>query len=72
MVLVNNLSVVQQRAEESVTLVQLIITGIFLGMAYFLALVFADFGSQSTAVQLGGLAVMLGAIVLLVRKMFPG
>jgi len=41
-------------------------------MAYFLALVFADFGSQSTAVQLGGLAVMLGAIVLLVRKMFPG
>jgi hypothetical protein len=72
MVLVNNLSVVQQRAEESVTLVQLIMTGIFLGMAYFLALVFADFGSQSTAVQLGGLAVMLGAIVLLVRKMFPG
>ena len=72
MVLVNNLSLVQQRAEESVTLVQLIMTGIFLGMAYFLALVFADFGSQSTAVQLGGLAVMLGAIVLLVRKMFPG
>jgi len=72
MILVNNLPVVQQRAEESVTLVQLIMTGIFLGMAYFLVLVFADFGSQSTAVQLGGSAVMLGAIVLFVRKMFPG
>lgn len=46
-------------------------TGIFLGMAYFLLLVFADFGSQSTGVQLGGFAVMLGTIILIVRKMFP-
>lgn len=61
-----------QRAEESVTVVQLIMTGILFGIAYFLLLVFADFGSQGTAVQLGGFAVMLGAIILIVRKMFPG
>ena len=53
------------------TFVQLIMTVIFFGMAYFLLLVFADFGSQSTAVQFGGFAIVLGAIVLGVRKMFP-
>ncbi|MEM7636616.1 MAG: hypothetical protein AAF299_18765 [Pseudomonadota bacterium] len=53
------------------TFVQLIMIGIFLGMAYFLLLVFADFGSRSTAVQLGGMAVVLGAIIVIVRKMFP-
>ena len=54
------------------TFVQLIMTGIFFGVAYFLVLVFADLGSQSAEVQFGGFAVMLGAIVLFVRKMFPG
>ena len=69
--LTNNLVVAWHRAEGGVTFVQLIMTVIFFGMAYFLLLVFADFGSQSTAVQFGGFAVVLGAIVLGVRKMFP-
>ena len=54
------------------TVVQFIMIGVFLGIAYFLLLVFADFGSQSAAVQFGGFAVILGAIILVVRKMFPG
>lgn len=69
--LVDNLIWVWQSAESDVTFVQLIMIGIFLGMAYFLLLVFADFGSRSTAVQLGGMAVVLGAIIVIVRKMFP-
>ncbi len=69
--LVDNLVWVWQSAESDVTFVQLIMIGIFLGMAYFLLLVFADFGSRSTAVQLGGMAVVLGAIIVIVRKMFP-
>jgi hypothetical protein len=68
----NNRFLVWQRVEESVTFVQLIMTAIFLGMAYFLLLVFADFGSQDTAVQFGVFAGVLGAIVIIVRKMFPG
>ncbi|NNJ76774.1 MAG: hypothetical protein HKP56_16640 [Anderseniella sp.] len=54
------------------TFVQLIMTGIFLGMAYFLLRVFADFGSQDTAAQFGIFAILLVAIVVFVRKMFPG
>lgn len=54
------------------TFVQLIMTGIFFGIAYFLLLVFADFGRQGAAVQFGGCAVVLGAIVVFIRKMFPG
>ena len=54
------------------TFVQLIMTGIFVGMAYFLLRVFADLGSQDTAAQFGIVAILLGAIVVVVRKMFPG
>ncbi|WP_337660047.1 hypothetical protein [Anderseniella sp. Alg231-50] len=54
------------------TFVQLIMAGIFFGIAYFLLQVFTDFESQSTAVQFGGFAVVLGVIVVTVRKMFPG
>jgi hypothetical protein len=54
------------------TFVQLIMTGIFLAMAYFLLQVFADFGSQGTAAQFGVFAILLVAIVVVVRKMFPG
>jgi len=46
-------------------------SGIFIGIAYFLLVVFADFGSQSSAIQFGGFAVILGAIIVGVRKMFP-
>ena len=53
------------------TLVQLIMTGIFLGMAYFLLRVFADLGSHSTAARVGIFAIILVAIVVFVRKMFP-
>lgn len=53
------------------TIVQFIMAGIFLGIAYFLLLIFADFGSQSAAIQFGGFAVILGVIILIVRKMFP-
>lgn len=69
--LANNLCMGWQRAEESVTIVQFIMAGIFLGIAYFLLLIFADFGSQSAAIQFGGFAVILGVIILIVRKMFP-
>lgn len=54
------------------TLIQLVMSGIFIGIAYFLLVVFADFGSQSSALQFGGFAVILGAIIVGVRKMFPG
>ncbi|MEO9874373.1 MAG: hypothetical protein ABJM26_06215 [Anderseniella sp.] len=54
------------------TFVQLIMTGIFFGMAYFLLRVFADFGSQSAAAQFGIFAIILVAIIVFVRKMFPG
>lgn len=53
------------------TVVQFIMAGIFLGIAYFLLLIFADFGSRSAAIQFGGFAVILGVIILIVRKMFP-
>lgn len=68
----NNLVGAWQRAEENVTFVQLIMAGIFFGIAYFLLQVFTEFGSQSTTVQFGGFAVLLGVIVVTVRKMFPG
>lgn len=54
------------------TFVQLIMTGIFLGIAYFLLQVFVDLGSQGTAAQIGIFAIILVAIVVSVRKMFPG
>ena len=54
------------------TFVQLIMTGIFLGIAHFLLQVFADLGSYGTAAQLGLFATILVAIVVFVRKMFPG
>ncbi len=57
--------------EESVTLVQLIMIGIFAGVAYFLLQVFADLGDQSAAVQFGGFAAVLMLIVITIRKMFP-
>ncbi len=53
------------------TFVQLIMTGIFAGIAYFLLLVFADFGGLSAAAQFSGLAAVLVLIVVTVRKMFP-
>ncbi len=53
------------------TFVQLIMIGIFAGIAYFLLLVFADLGDQSTAVQFGSFAAVLVLVVLTVRKMFP-
>ena len=61
-----------QFEEQILTLVQLIMIGIFIGIAYFLLVVFADFGSQSSALQFGGFAVIIGAIIVGVRKMFPG
>ena len=54
------------------TFVQLIMTGVFLGIAYFLLQVLADLGSHGTATQLGLFAIILVAIVVFVRKMFPG
>jgi hypothetical protein len=69
--LANNLFMGWQRAEESVTVVQFIMAGIFLGIAYFLLQVVADFGSQSAAVQFGGFAGILAVIIIAVRKMFP-
>jgi len=54
-----------------VTIVQLIMSCIFAGIAYFLLVAFADFGSQSSAIQFGGFAIIIVAIVLGVRKMFP-
>lgn len=69
--LANNLCMGWQEAEESVTAVQFIMTGVFLGIAYFLLQVFADFGTRSAAIQFGGYAVILGATILIVRKMFP-
>lgn len=72
LVLANNQFGGRTRTEESVTLVQLIMSGIFAGIAYFLLQVFADFGAQSAAVQFGGFAAVLVLIVVTVRKMFPG
>ena len=46
-------------------------SAIFIGIAYFLLTVFADFGSQSSAIQFGAFAVIVGAIIVGVRKMFP-
>jgi len=54
------------------TFVQLIMTGIFLGIAYFLLQVLVDLGSYGTAAQFGIFAIILVAIVVFVRKMFPG
>lgn len=54
------------------TIVQLIMAGIFAGIAYFLLLVLVDFGAQSAAVQLGGSAAVVVLIVVTVKKMFPG
>lgn len=72
LVLTNNQFGRRTGTEENVTLVQLIMTGIFAGIAYFLLQVFADFGAQSAAVQFGGFAGVLVIIVFTVRKMFPG
>jgi len=47
-------------------------SAIFIAIAYFLLVAFADFGSQSSALQFGGFAVIIGAIIVGVRKMFPG
>lgn len=67
-----HLAATWQFEEQILTLVQLIMIGIFIGIAYFLLVVFADFGSHSSALQFGGFAVIIGAIVVGVRKMFPG
>ena len=67
-----HLAAAWQFEEQILTLVQLIMIGIFIGIAYFLLVVFADFGSQSSALQFGGFAVIIGAIIVGVRKMFPG
>lgn len=69
--LANNLFMGWRRAEESVTVVQFIMVGIFLGIAYFLLLIFADFGTQSAVVQFGGFVVILAVIIITVRKLFP-
>ena len=54
------------------TIFQVVMTGVLFGIAYFLLVTFADFGSQYTTVHFVGLAVLLGAVVVTVRKMFPG
>ena len=53
------------------TFLQLIMSAIFVGIAYFLLTVFADFGSHSSALQFAGFAVIVVAIIVGVRKMFP-
>ena len=57
--------------EKTLTFLQLIMSAIFVGIAYFLLTVFADFGSHSSALQFAGFAVIVVAIIVGVRKMFP-
>ena len=51
--------------------VQVIMTGVLSGIAYFLLVAFAHFNSLEQTIQLAGIVGVVAGSFLVVRKMFP-
>ena len=61
----------RKRGESLMNAVQVIMTGVLSGIAYFLLVAFAHFNSLEQTIQLAGIVGVVAGSFLVVRKMFP-
>ena len=61
----------RKRDERFMNAMQVIMTVVLSGIAYFLLVAFAQFNSLDQTIQFGGIAAIVAASFLVVRKMFP-